>query len=637
LCFALVSLVCPGVGSLALGQGVIRQFVGEETSLRIRDPAQLARIPLPNVPPPPTVRDPAQAPLEWRIPLDEAIRVALSNSEIVRVLTGVAAASSGRTVYDAAITNTTIDEAKATFDPRLEVNNNFRRTEPPQAFFDPLAPEGVSLGGLQTTTHDLDVGLSKRNILGGDLNLRIDADTSRFDPGVFPLNPETRSALQLGYVQPLLQGRGAPANRAPIILARIDTERSFFQFKDSVQELVRGVIEAYWNLVFARTDAWARRQQVEQGQFAFELARARLETGFGEAADVAQTQVALFNFRATLIAAEANVLQREAALRNLLGLPPAGPERLVPTTPPFPESVTFDWYRILELSEQFRPDVIELKLILEADQQRLIVAENQAQPRLDAVTLYRWNGLEGETPGGDRIRSDGGQFTDWTLGVNFSVPLGLRAERAGLRRQELLIARDRANLEQGLHSAAHRLAIVVRDVAQFYAQYEAFRQVRAAARVNLEQQRAEYLESREIFLNLLLAITDWGNAVSAEAQTLAQYNASLATLERETGTILETHGVRFFEERFRSIGPLGRLGPERCYPESMRPTPNPPMYPNTGEPSENFFDLNVPTANSSRRVEPAGPALSPPGFTPTPEALPPPRNVGPSLGMPRLP
>ena len=41
--------------------------------------------------------------------------------------------------------------------------------------------------------------------------------------------------------QPLFRGGGLAANRAPIVVARIDTERSFFQYKDSVQELVRSV------------------------------------------------------------------------------------------------------------------------------------------------------------------------------------------------------------------------------------------------------------------------------------------------------------------------------------------------------------------------------------------------------------
>ena len=42
----------------------------------------------------------------------------------------------------------------------------------------------------------------------------------------------------------------------------------------------------------------------------------------------------------------------------------------------------------------------ELKLALEADEQRRIVAENQTLPQLDAAAGYRWNGLEGDTPRG---------------------------------------------------------------------------------------------------------------------------------------------------------------------------------------------------------------------------------------------
>ena len=48
-------------------------------------------------------------------------------------------------------------------------------------------------------------------------------------------------------------------------------------------------------------------------------------------------------------------------------------------------------------------------------------------PDVDAVGLYRWNGLEGRTPDQTFIRGDAAKFTDWQLGVNFSVPLGLRA------------------------------------------------------------------------------------------------------------------------------------------------------------------------------------------------------------------
>ena len=117
---------------------------------------------------------------------------------------------------------------------------------------------------------------------------------------------------------------------APIVIARINTERSYFQFKSAVQELVRGTIEAYWNIVFARTDVWTRRQQVEQSDQAYTRAEARKTAGLGTAGEVAQAKVTLLNFKAALIGAEANLLQREAALRNILGLPPMEPAKFTP-------------------------------------------------------------------------------------------------------------------------------------------------------------------------------------------------------------------------------------------------------------------------------------------------------------------
>jgi len=213
--------------------------------------------------------------------------------------------------------------------------------------------------------------------------------------------------------------------------------------------------------------------------------------------------------------------------------------------------------------------------------------------------LYSWNGLEGTMPNGAEISRFGGTLNQWTFGVNFSVPLGLRQSRAALRQQELTLFRDQANLDQGLHSAGQLLALRVRNLAQFYDQYLAFQKAREAAEKTIDYRVTRYKigapgKGQTIFLEVLQAITDWGNAVSAESQTLTQYNGELAALEQETGTILETHGIRFFEERFMSLGPLGRVGRMRDYPQATPPTPNEPKYPPSSKPAENFFDLRDP-------------------------------------------
>ncbi|TWU27842.1 TolC family protein [Bythopirellula polymerisocia] len=578
-----------------------RFIMPEQRSIRIRNPNQLPHVALPETPAPPTVSEPRFNAPPRDLSLDDAIRVALENAEVVRVLAGVTAVSSGQTIYDAAITNTFIDQERARFDPSVIIRNNWDRIETPFAFEDPGDPLRTLIDGTRTDAYNVDFQLSKTNITGGTAALDIVDTHSRFRPGVFLLNPRETSTLGLSYTQPLLQGGGRRANLAPIVIAQIDTERSFFQMKGSVQSLVRGAIEGYWNLVFARTDLWTREQQVKQADFAYRQAEARARTGNISPAEVAQTRVSLANFRATLITARANVLQREAALRNLLGLPPYGEDRITPTSPPTDERLELDWGLLVSLAEQYRPDLIELKLVLEADQQFLMQAQNQALPRVDAVGVYRWNGLEGVMPIGDPVSSPFSQNTDWTLGVNFSVPLGLRQSRAQLRQRELIIARDRANLTQGLHSAVHDVALSVRNLDQFFEQYLAYQETKSAARDNLELQMGRYQSGLNPYINVLQAIVDWGNSVSNEAQAVTQYNTELAQLQLETGTILETHGVYFFQERYGSIGPKGRLCAYECYPRDMRPTDNENVYPVGDEPAEDFFDLDDPLSRLRKR------------------------------------
>ena len=414
----------------------------------MRQPDQLPQVAVPQTPRPATVSDPQFDFPQRPLSLNEALNITLANSEVVRVLTGVTASTSGRTIYDASITNTGIDQQRATFDPRLRVNNSWTQTEVPAANLDPLDPSQAIISGIQNEGYGLDFGLSKQNLLGGTTALGVNSNSNQFQPGIFPLDPQNRSATELSYTQPLLQNAGKAVNQVPIVLARIDTERSFFQYKDAVQRSVQGVIEAYWTLVFAKTDLWARQQQVEQASFANELTKSRVQVGDANAGDLAQTQLALENFRASLLVSQSNVLQRQAALLNIMGLPPYEAQRTIPVTPMVRERMEVDWQQINQLAQQQRPDIIELKLILEADQQRLLQANNQARPQLDGIALYRWNGLEGEVPAGNRIRSASGEFTDWALGVNFSVPLGLRRDRAILRQQQLLINRDRANLRR---------------------------------------------------------------------------------------------------------------------------------------------------------------------------------------------
>ena len=536
------------------------------------------------------------------LPLNEAIRLALQNSEVIRVLTGNGAVSSGTTVYDTAIAVGDIDIAKAQFDPVLQANSAYRHSE-----FPFLNQAGNDLTGTAASVNDAGVTLLDRNQTGGQAALSTGNTFEPTDGEGF--TTRNRPRIELSYSQPLLAGAGLRANRTAIVIARLRLEQSFFRYKSSMQNLVFGVISAYWQLVRARTELWAREQQVERLEVSLQSQKVRAEVGMERGASTAQAQASLSIARATLVSARAAVLQAEAALRNIIGLPPEDERRLVPSTPPTMQRINFDWDDIVSTAQSLDPELVELNLVLRADQERLVQRRNVARPSLSADAVYGWNGLSGKLVGGGRIRDPGlGDNTNWSLGISFSVPLSLRESRAAVRSQELILARDRAAIQQQLHRLEHDLATVLRSIEQNLAQYDAFHAAREAAWINVELQRAERTSGRSILLNELLAITDWANTVASEAQALTAYNTELARLELSTATILDTHGVRFSEEQFGAVGPHGFLTEDvQSYPRSLRAETETTRYPDSQQPAEDAFGLTEYPAEVPAQDQPALP------------------------------
>ncbi len=92
------------IHAAAVGQEkIIRILPPDEKTINVPPDSSFSPVPFPPAIKPPTVSD-----ADWDKPtvplgLDEAIRVTLANSQVVRILTGVTAVASGATIYDPAI------------------------------------------------------------------------------------------------------------------------------------------------------------------------------------------------------------------------------------------------------------------------------------------------------------------------------------------------------------------------------------------------------------------------------------------------------------------------------------------------------------------------------------------------------
>src|SRR5689334_13723899 len=105
-CFVILA----GAAPAARGQErVFQLFRPDQHAMPFRDPASLPPAHPPATPSPPTVTAPRWTADIQGLGLDDAIRITLGNSQVIRVLTGVTAVASGATIYDPAITVPAID------------------------------------------------------------------------------------------------------------------------------------------------------------------------------------------------------------------------------------------------------------------------------------------------------------------------------------------------------------------------------------------------------------------------------------------------------------------------------------------------------------------------------------------------
>ncbi len=173
---------------------------------------------------------------------------------MIRVLTGQRAASSGRTIYDPAITNTEIDDARGLIRSMSATRSTSRSRR--RRYSIRLHRTGCVSTAIRSRAINLAAGLSKRTITGGTLGVGVDSLTTRSSAGRTAAQSVHPVVVRHQLHPAPIAGRWLAGKPRADRDAQIETERSFFQLKESVQQMVRGVIEGYWLLRVSQVDVW---------------------------------------------------------------------------------------------------------------------------------------------------------------------------------------------------------------------------------------------------------------------------------------------------------------------------------------------------------------------------------------------
>jgi outer membrane protein TolC len=548
--------------------------------------------------PPRTVRQPGTSEF-WPMTLEEAIRIALANSQVMRDVGGrvVTSPTSISTIYDPAIQETHPltgpEAALSAFDAQFSTGVFWERNERTfNNFFD-----GGGINSLHQNRARFHADITKTAATGTQFSIRnftdYDSNSSPFNR--FPSAYDT--AIEAGVRQPLLQGNGIEFNRIAgpnarpgqyhgVLIGRVNTDMALADFEAAVRDVLREVERAYWELYFAYRDLDARIAGREAALETWRKVQAQLELGMSDDerealareqyyAAVAQVENSLNGaptgypdsglgrtvfsderrLRGELITGRSGgVYTVERRLRFLMGLTASDGLLIRPADEPSRVDLAFDWYDSLQQAVLRRVELRKQKWLIKRRELELMASRNFLQMRLDAFGHYRWRGF-GDGLLGNRDVPNGsawddlftGDLQEWRLGVELSTPVGNRIGHTAVRNAELALARERAIYQQQQLQVSHELSSAFGELDRAYAVTRSNYNRRIAAHQQLDAVRAKYEVERVPLEFVFDAERRATEGDSAYYRSLVDYNQAIANVYYARGAYLEYVGVHLAE------------------------------------------------------------------------------------------
>jgi len=567
----------------------------------------------------------------WDLTLEEATRITLCNSNVMRQLGGTVAESAPETIsrtlinsvavtttYDPALVETAtgsafgsafsgtgVEAALSEFDATLDASVTWNKNDQPQNR-PPSAGGGVfafqpailgqelgngTMGITKTTAPGTQFGL-RNNTLYSSNNIP-SADNGGGAGAFQAFQSAWETNFEAFFSHPILAGGGTQYNLIAgpqsfdqaaanitnafdgVMIARIRTDQTLADFEGGVRNLMRDVEQAYWQLYFTYRDLEARKLGRDSSLETWKKVKALFDRGAkgGSADREAQSRAQYFQFKAQVEQGLTDLYRAENRLRYIMGIAMSDGRLIRPADEPTTANIDFEWGSIHGEALVRRVEVRKQKWEVKKRELELIAARNGLLPRLDAFGQYRWRGLGDQLIDSQRsgvaFNADGsnafetltgGDFQEWQLGLQLSVPIGFRRQLSTVRHHQLHLARDRAILRDLELEISHQLGDALRDLDLNYGLTETNFNRRAAAEREVEAVRAAY-EADRVTLDLLLdAQRRRADAETAYYRSLVDFNLAVVDVHYRKGSLLDYNGVYLAE------GPW----PGKAYFDAMR-------------------------------------------------------------------
>ena len=531
---------------------------------------------------PRTIKEPHNDEI-WELTLVQAVHLAVQNNKMIRTRTNseqlLMNPQMMPSIYDPALGETGflfgnrgVEAALADFDAQFSASTQWGNNATVQNSFSTFVNNN--------DTGSFTSGLSKTLATGGSFAVNHNWSYLSTNSPFVPISSNYTGNLQGVFTQPLWSGAGVEFTRIAgppraglgaitgvsqgVSIARINTDIDVADFELAVTRMVKDVEDLYWDLYLAYRQFDAEVANRESVHRSWVEVKAKMDAGArgGSAPDEAQARENYFDAQSRVETSLSNIFVTENQLRKLLGLPVNDGKIIRPADDPMEAEFVAKWESSVLDALTRRVELRRQKWQIKSLELQCRAAENVANPQLNFVSSYQLNGF-----GSNLISNSSagpypsmystlgnGSLTGWTAGLQFSLPIGLRAARMQLHNTELQLLKARAGLAAQEQDITHDLAESLQRIEASYkiAQTQLDRKIASVKRVEATRimYEAGATDERKQGVTLDLVLRAQASNAAAEIayfNALIAYNKSITEFHWRRGLLLEVDGIHLTE------------------------------------------------------------------------------------------
>jgi outer membrane protein len=468
----------------------------------------------------------AEAPIS--LTLHEAIRMSAEKNLDVRA-----------ELYNPAQFEAEINRNRSIYNPLFTAQTTYTDTSTPSL----QVNQSASIAGQSLL---LNAGLSQLFWTGGTVTAGLNNSYSRTNRYDFDY---WQSDLGLTLNQPLLRNAGREVTESAIMVSRLSKYASIEKFNTRLLNTVAQVKTEYYKLYNLREQMEVKKVSLDLARKILSETKARVAAGVLPAMEILNAEFGAVSREKDLIDAEKAVRDQVDVLRLLLQLDQRGDI----------DTVDLPRRELIEVSEieavqrlMERPDIREQKRNLEIAELQTRVYRNRTRPDLALTGSFGTNGLD-HNANRDFEKMSTFDSLSWSVGLNFSYPIGNDAAENDYRRSRLKTEQTALQIRSLEESAANEARAAIRSITTGYKQIEVADRGRSFA----EERLRAFVRKNEVGLattkDVLDVENDLVNAKSNQILAVVNYNNAITNLWKVTGELLEREGIRVVEGDFDKL------------------------------------------------------------------------------------